>query len=436
MPPQHRENVNNCRTALRHLQEFIRQQHMRHNHHIFITKRSWLAIAVVAAILAGCSHPAVLQPGIGFGADAQVSPSSPPVPPCTDQASFHLLGETRWGPDVQFAGVPVGGLSSIDYNATDDRYYLVSDDRSAHDSARFYTARIHYDASGLHSVQLDDARHLGAPDDQPYAPKRVARAGVAVPDPEALRVLPGSQRIVWSSEGDFARGFGPELNEATLDGRWQQAWPLPPQLQLPARNSGSIGPRNNMTLEGMAISDDQKTLWLAMEGALKQDGPLPARGVPGGPLRITQYDIATRQPQRQIAYVPDALPVDNLTLPLVAVNGVSEILADGPGHLLVLERSYVLGTGFSARLYRIATDATNTLAMDALVPGQFEPASKTLLLDLAQAGLQTVDNIEGMTWGPRLANGQRVLLLVSDNNFNPAEVTQFIALAETPTCPR
>jgi len=45
-----------------------------------------------------------------------------------------------------------------------------------------------------------------------------------------------------------------------------------------------------------------------------------------------------------------------------------------------------------------------------------------------------VDNLEGMTWGPRLASGERVLLLVSDNNFNPAQVTQFLALVETPAC--
>ena len=126
-----------------------------------------------------------------------------------------------------------------------------------------------------------------------------------------------------------------------------------------------------------------------------------------------------------------------LLLPLFAINGVSEILADGPDHLLVLERSYVLGSGFSVRLYRIATNtdpsksgASNTLDVDMLVPGQFQPAAKELLFDAAQLGLQTVDNIEGMTWGPRLPSGERVLLLVSDNNFNPAEVTQFVALAQ------
>ncbi|KAF5274158.1 hypothetical protein FQA39_LY18738 [Lamprigera yunnana] len=77
-----------------------------------------------------------------------------------------------------------------------------------------------------------------------------------------------------------------------------------------------------------------------------------------------------------------------------------------------------LGQGFSVRLYRIATHgdtATDTLALDTLTPRDNHRAcaqhpagqiSRSLL------GLKSVDNIEAMTWGPRLASGERVLLLV------------------------
>jgi hypothetical protein len=34
-----------------------------------------------------------------------------------------------------------------------------------------------------------------------------------------------------------------------------------------------------------------------------------------------------------------------------------------------------------------------------------------------------------MILGPVLPDGRRVLILVSDNNFNPDQTTQFIALA-------
>ena len=43
--------------------------------------------------------------------------------------------------------------------------------------------------------------------------------------------------------------------------------------------------------------------------------------------------------------------------------------------------------------------------------------------------MSTVDNLEGMTWGPKLPNGERSLILVSDNNFSATQVTQFVALA-------
>ena len=349
----------------------------------------------------------------------------------TSQARpWSLLGEIRWQHDKLFAGTAVGGLSSIDYDAGSNLYYLVSDDRSAHGPARFYTARIDYDASGLHQVRLHDTRALLSPAQAPYPSLRQPLPGIATPDAEALRVLPGGRSLLWSSEGDFARGFGPQLLQSGTDGRWQREWPLPPELRLPA--SKSEGPRSNFTLEALALSQDGRTLWLAMEAALRQDGPLPAAGQAGGPVRITAYDMGTQQPMRQLAYQPDALPAD-LWLQRGAINGVSAVLADDAEHLLVLERFFAPPLRFGARIYRISTRAdasSDTLGQARLLPGNYRPADKELLLDLADASLRSVDNLEGMSWGPPLPDGRRVLLLVSDNNFNPAEVTQFVALSE------
>ena len=84
-------------------------------------------------------------------------------------------------------------------------------------------------------------------------------------------------------------------------------------------------------------------------------------------------------------------------------------------------------------IYRISTRvnaSSNTFGLPQLTAANHQPVVKTLVLDLADAGLASVDNLEGMSWGPPLADGSRVLLLVSDNNFNPAEVTQFIALRQ------
>jgi len=34
-----------------------------------------------------------------------------------------------------------------------------------------------------------------------------------------------------------------------------------------------------------------------------------------------------------------------------------------------------------------------------------------------------------MTFGPNLADGRQTLVMVSDNNFNPGQFTQFVLLA-------
>ena len=82
------------------------------------------------------------------------------------------------------------------------------------------------------------------------------------------------------------------------------------------------------------------------------------------------------------------------------------------------------------KLYEVLTQGTteiqnieglNGLDVDAT-------AEKRLLVDFADLGI-TPDNVEGMTFGPILPDGRQSLILVSDNNFNPAQTTQFIALA-------
>ena len=63
------------------------------------------------------------------------------------------------------------------------------------------------------------------------------------------------------------------------------------------------------------------------------------------------------------------------------------------------------------------------------------PVSKTLLLDLSKMpGLSpdlapSLDNFEGMTFGPALAGGNASLLLVSDDNFSKSQRTWFLLFA-------
>ena len=359
----------------------------------------WACIALLA--LAGCALPL-----------------APPAPAPLLAPHLRLIGVAELAHGSEYAGARIGGLSGIDYDAHSGEYLLISDA-----SARIYRARLHYDAQRLDMPQFTATQDLLHTSGQPFAPWWRRQAGMDRPDAEGLRWLPGKTSFLWSSEGDFSRGFGPQLRESRLDGRPVR------DIALPASFSPGTqprrGPRGNGTLEGLALTPDGRTAWLAMELPWHQDGPQATPDSGGAPVRITAMDIASGQPLRQIAYQGDAVP-QRRRLPGPQINGVSEILAHGPHHLLVLERSYSAGAGFGARLYRIDTRAgSDTLTLDALTPANHRPVPKTLVADLAALGL-TPDNIEGMTWGPPV-QGRCVLVFVSDDNFNPAQVTQFIA---------
>jgi hypothetical protein len=61
------------------------------------------------------------------------------------------------------------------------------------------------------------------------------------------------------------------------------------------------------------------------------------------------------------------------------------------------------------------------------------PANKSLFIDLLdpQYGLASTiaEKIEGLAWGPNLADGRHLLYVVSDNDLNPALDTQIFAFA-------
>ena len=43
--------------------------------------------------------------------------------------------------------------------------------------------------------------------------------------------------------------------------------------------------------------------------------------------------------------------------------------------------------------------------------------------------VQHLDNVEGITLGPKLSDGRQVVVLVTDDNFSAEQMTQFYAFA-------
>jgi hypothetical protein len=71
-----------------------------------------------------------------------------------------------------------------------------------------------------------------------------------------------------------------------------------------------------------------------------------------------------------------------------------------------------------------ATDTSRQASL-AGTRSSIKPIDKKLLLNLNDLGIP-LDNLEGMTLGPKLADKSQSLLLISDDNFQPKQVTQLL----------
>lgn len=348
-----------------------------------------------------------LVAGVGLAAFVSTQAATPAT-------TLRLIGEARLPHKLKHQGTTVGGLSGIDFDDVNGVLYLLSDDGGSQSPPRFYTGRLALTNDKLGDIELTGVTFL---------------QGLNAPDPEAIRWHVPSRSLLWTSEGNPVRFTAPALHQTRVDGTLLRTFAMPGMFDFGLQS----GARINKTLEGMAIATDGQTAWLAMEAALKQDGPEPTVAALGGPCRFTQIDIATGKVLRQMAYVPDAIARAPSPPSANADNGVVEVLMLDAHRMLVLERAYMAGLSDkhrnSLRLYAIDTrQATDTLSIAALRPGNHTPAAKMLLADFSTyPALSRLDNTEGMCWGPWLPNGNRTLMFVSDDNFNPQQITQFLA---------
>jgi len=376
-----------------------------------MSKRSFCFQIVAALALAsglfGCATVAPTAPGESAGRAAGYS--------------LRLIGEAALPHRMAAFGTTFGGISGIDYDEARDLYYLLADDRSDLNAARFYTAKIALTGSTLGTPHITSMVTLKRPDGTPFGGKAVGAKDV--PDPEAIRYRAETDTLLWTSEGDKKLGIDPSVREIKLDGTFIRELPTLPMFKMQAGNSG---PRDNLTFEGMSLTVDGKGVWVSMEAALHEDGAEPTVDTAGGPARFTLHHMNSGNPIRQIAYIPDAIPL-RPSAPGEADNGVPEILMMDQFRMLVLERSYSPGTGNSLRVYVIDTrEGSDVLNVPVLKPGQYTPVTKRLLVNFDTLGLKKLDNTEGMTFGPRLPNGNRTLFFVSDDNFRASQITQFL----------
>ncbi|MEH2084642.1 MAG: phytase [Nostoc sp.] len=378
---------------------------------------------VFADVQTGTTEPGKTIPNIGF----------------VEQSTF-TTGFIPAGVAGTVNGTPtaLGGLSGVTYDAVNNRYYAISDDRSQVAPARFYTFTA--TDSGVIFTNVTTLKDING---NFFATNSL--------DPEGI-ALTNDGTVFISSEGEVNPATGrvtnPFIKEFSLTtGQEVASLPIPRKF-LPVvedTNSNGIvdaddtqtsGVYNNLAFESLTITSDEKTLFTATENALSQDG-LKASLTSGSPSRILQYNLVTGQPEKEYLYITDAIAQPPNPSTGSADNGLADLLAiDNRGTLLALERSFAQGVGNTIKIYEVSLqgatdisfyDSLNNLSTEQLAT--IKPAQKRLLLNLNDLNLPNgTDNIEGITFGPKLADGSQSIVLVSDNNFNQSQFTQILTL--------
>lgn len=350
--------------------------------------------------------------------------------------SLEFLSEYQL-PKISFEGAPIGGLSGITYNpkgmsgatAKGFSFYALSDDNSENGDARFYSLRLDLapESSGkvdIKKVAVEGVTYLKTADGQTFPWGSI--------NPEGIALSPRNSVFV-ASEGVAHAGIPPFVGEFDIKtGKLRGNLPLPKRYIPDASNEKQQqekqqqGVMDNLGFESLTIDPetfspggiDPFRLFAAVEAPLMQDfDPEQEKK-----LRLLHYIIVDKTPQlvSENMYALDSVP-------LSIFNGLTELVTVAGGQFLSLERSFGL-SGYGARIYQVAPGAaTDTSRINSFKgrSSRVEPVRKKLLLDLSELGIPLYD-LEGMTLGPRLPDGSQSLVLVSDDNFDGAQKTQFL----------
>lgn len=323
-------------------------------------------------------------------------------------SGLDFIGEGTLSGGTTFNGRAVSELSGITYSGSGNTYYGIADHNT---DARFYTLGVNIDSNTgtvAPSVLGETLLNLS---------ERSDTEGIA---------FAGNDSVFISSEGIF-NSINPFIATLEIDPfiqRFDLAGNPNLNLDIPSKFTDSTmtsGLRSNLSFESLTLTPDGSRLFTGTEGSLKQDQGLLAANPA---LRILQYDRSgtTYLPGSEFLYQAES------------GRGLVDLLAIDENTLLAIERQFMSSEPFSIQVYEVSlAQATDISGIDGLNgdTSGITPVAKTLLLDfddlLNDGTISTVGNIEGLTFGPQLQNGQRSLLFVSDNGDNVNVPTQFLA---------
>jgi hypothetical protein len=346
-----------------------------------------LAALSLIAFLSNC------VPDRGWRAPTSAAPGPAPAYTVLPLGSLVIPG------NLVVDGLTVGGLSDL-VRVEGDTWRAIVDNQED-TPARIFELRFRVTESGPSLLPGD------TPFDVPRSALRLAGLNGKTFDGEGLALTPRGTLLV-SSETE------PSIREVSAAGEILRSLPVP-SVFLSDKLAGR-GVRINAGFEALDLYG--QTLWTGNETALAQDAPDEARFATH-PVRLLRYD--SEVPAAQHVYVLD--PIERRGSGF-SVRGLVDLVILPEGGLLALEREFVEGVGMEVQLFHVSIDgATEVSGMDSLAGQRYTPVRKTLLYSF-----ENPDNLEGIAFGPNLPDGDRTLVLVSDDNFQPIQKTQIVAL--------
>ena len=348
----------------------------------------WHAAALfLAVLLSNC------VPDRGWRAPSAAAPGPAPA------YAVSFLGQLVIPSNQTVDGFTVGGLSDLIHVEGDTWRAIVDNEEDT--PARIFDLRFQVTESGPAALPGETEFDI------PKSALRLAGLNGKNFDGEGLALTDRGTLLV-SSETE------PSIREVSATGETVRMLPVP-DLFLSNKLAGR-GARVNAGFEALDLSGS--TLWTANEAALAQDAPDEAKFATH-PIRLLRYD--TEKPAAQYVYVLD--PIEKRGSGF-SVRGLVDVVILPEGGLLAMEREYVEGVGNEVQIFHISTDgATEVSGMPSLAGQRYTPVRKTLLYTF-----ENPNNLEGLAFGPELPDGDRTLLVLSDDNFEPLLQTQLIAL--------
>lgn len=339
---------------------------------------------------------------------------------------IRLISDITIETGTKYKDTEIGGLSGISYEASTNKIIAVSDDRSWVNPSRIYEFDLKIDAKNF-SLNPTNVLLLKDKDGKHFAQGETDFEGIS---------LVGN-KIYLSSEGNIndLKLIMPALYVLNRNGEYEKELEVPKKY-LPQKDRKNFGARENLVFEALSTSLDGKTTFMGMEEALIQDGDKSST-TRGSLARIIKYQ--NEKPFSEYAYQLEK--IEEQILPGVPSsfikpgdNGLVDLAIIDENNFYSLERSYLPSARRNViRIFKckIDKDTSDISSYQSLNGKKINLIKKTLVSNLEEfvpfMNVKKLDNIEAMTLGPKLSNGNYTLIVSSDNNFGKGQRTMFMA---------